>query len=424
MAVAFIAFFGVVAVAVGRWTSTDQLAFKHTETVASGDALAEGQATYAAASLARGDAPVCSTSSSTSYSRLSFGSGGDVLQLHTVACPTPAGGVSSGGANCAVCILDTASVTSMDNEANLSVQGDVYINANLFMGNLSVLTATPSAVTHAPGAVLVHGTTTYDSHKPGSVVAAGGFTPSGASSFGDPLASGPPAPLLLGTPQALPNGGGGATMSPGIFKGGTITGDLTLQPGTYEFIGDVKVTGNANIVGTGVTLYFACGNADGTAAAACSAPGATTSGLDYEGNGKITIDAPTTGAYAGMALFVDRGNSGAVTVKANGLSEFTGVIYAPLSVFTINNNALQFTKSRLIVKDLVNNGGGTLTVGGNYPFALSCAVVDSVGTATIGSGDKDILNANPQPTTYGQSRVVVQTACSGGTGIVDFNYGP
>jgi hypothetical protein len=421
MAVAFIAFFGVIAVAVGRWAQADQITFKHTETVASGDALAEGQAAYAAASAARGDTPACATASSAAYSRMSFGSSGDVLQLQTVACPTPAGGVSSGGANCAVCILDTASVTSLDNEAALTVVGDVYVNGDLLLGNSATLTASPSALTHAPGAVLVHGTTSFGK-KPGSVVAAGGFTASGAPSFGDPLAFTPPLPLLLGAAQTLPNGGSSATMAPGIYKGGNITGDLTLMPGIYEFIGDVKVTGGANVVGSGVTLYFTCGN--GTAAAACGTPGAVTSGLDYEGNGKITVDAPTSGAYAGMALFFDRSNSGAITVKANGQSEFTGIIYAPLSVFTIDNNALQFTKARLIVKDLVNNGGGTLNVGGDYPFSLGCAVIDSAGTATIGTADTDILNADPRPATYGKSRVVVQTACSGGAGIVDFNFGP
>lgn len=421
-ALVFISFFAVVAVSVGRWVETSQRSFKHTETVASGDALAEGEAAYAAASAARADGPTCSMASGSAYSRLTFGATGDVLQLKTTACPAPGNSVSTGGANCAVCILDTASSNTLDNFNSLDVTGDVYVNGNLMVEDGSSLTTHASTVTGAPGAVLVHGTTVYGRHRTGTVTTPSPslFTASGAPSFSDPLADAPPAPILTGAARSLPHSG---HLTPGIYAGGNITGSVTLDAGIYVFTGFVKVTGNADLMlsagADGVLLYFTCG---GATPAACS--GDTNVGLQYNGNGTVTLKGMSTGPYAGMTIFYDRQNASNLTVMANGNSSIQGTIYAPQSTFSLGNNALQFTNSRIIVKDLINNGGGTLTVGGSFPFSLTCAIVDSAGSATIGSGDKDIINSNPQPATYGQSRVVVQTACSGGTGIVDFNYGP
>lgn len=421
-AIAFIAFFAVVAVSVGRWVETDQRSFKHTETVASGDGLSEGEAAFAAASAARADSPSCSTSSASAYSRLSFGSGGDVLQLKTAACPAPGSAVSSGGANCAVCILDSSSTNSLDNFASFDVTGDVYVNGGLSVEDGSSLTTHASSTTGAPGAVLVHGSTSYGKKKTGTVSTPSPslFTPSGAPAIADPLASTPPAPILSGAARALPKSG---ALTPGIYAGGNITGSATLSDGIYVFTGAVKDTGNGDLTlapgATGVLLYFTCG---GSTPAPCN--GSSTTGLQYNGNGKVILSGMSFGPDKGMTIFYDRTNASPLTIMANGNSQITGTIYAPQSTFTLANNSLQFTNSRIIVDDLVNNGGGTLTVGGSFPFALTCAVIDSDGSATVGSADTDIVNAQPQPTTYGQSRVVVQTACSGGTGIVDFNYGP
>jgi len=69
-----------------------------------------------------------------------------------------------------------------------------------------------------------------------------------------------PAPTPSGPCKSVPNGNGNYTLDPGHYCGAvTFKNGITLNPGTYVIDGDVTVNANANVSGTGVTLYVTGG---------------------------------------------------------------------------------------------------------------------------------------------------------------------
>jgi hypothetical protein len=100
-----------------------------------------------------------------------------------------------------------------------------------------------------------------------------------------------------------------------VYKNGMdIKGTVNLAPGVYIIQGNKGLTINAGAVvtGTGVTFYLA-GSARVT----------------INGNAKLTLQAPTTGTYAGVLFFGDRNSSGTPINKFNGTADstLTGTIY-------------------------------------------------------------------------------------------------
>ena len=85
------------------------------------------------------------------------------------------------------------------------------------------------------------------------------------------------------------------TINPGIYTSINVTASATLKmnPGVYVIAGGgFAVNGAASVTGTGVTIYNAGSNYNG-------GPGSTFGGITIDGSGKVTLSAPTTGAYAG-----------------------------------------------------------------------------------------------------------------------------
>lgn len=102
------------------------------------------------------------------------------------------------------------------------------------------------------------------------------------------------------------------------FCGGNIniSGDVNLSPGTYVFDGtDINMGNHAHLRGDGVTLVFMN---DGEL-----------SGLN--GNNHLTLTPPTTGDYAGVAIYGDRHTMSRTDwdFAGNGDINITGVVYLP-----------------------------------------------------------------------------------------------
>ena len=115
------------------------------------------------------------------------------------------------------------------------------------------------------------------------------------------------------------------TLEPGYYPNEVkLSGEVTLSAGKYYFEGGVATTGNTDIIGDDVFLYFA-----GDAA------------LDIGGNATIDISAKTEGPYAGVAMYFDPNSTFGNEHKFNGTiaTSFNGAVYAPNADFRFNGTS-------------------------------------------------------------------------------------
>jgi hypothetical protein len=153
----------------------------------------------------------------------------------------------------------------------------------------------------------------------------------------------------------VPNGSP-ITLSPGKYKGMTLQGDVTLQPGIYVIDGSatgagcggpgsqLRINANAHVTGTGVMFYLT--------------GGAT---LNVNGTSELDLTAATTGTYAGLLIYGDRTQPTATnTLNGNNSSTMTGAVYFPsqqisfLGNFSGNNGCMQ-----VIADTIYYTGNGT-----------------------------------------------------------------
>ena len=104
----------------------------------------------------------------------------------------------------------------------------------------------------------------------------------------------------------------GAVLQPGKYTNGmNLSGTKTLSPGVYVVSGgNFKINANANISGSGVTIYFTAGTS-----------------VSINGTATVNLSAPTSGAYSGMLFFGDRSATDGVTLNGTASSKLTGAIY-------------------------------------------------------------------------------------------------
>ncbi|MGZ3533134.1 MAG: pilus assembly protein TadG-related protein [Vulcanimicrobiaceae bacterium] len=212
---------------------------------------------------------------------------------------------------------------------------DIMVNGNLHMNSA---TATVGAI-GATGSITFSGT--FTEATPGPAVAAIDPCPtiSGCAS----LATSPPA-----TTPCLPDPSILSPVGPGVYcntlKWSNST--VTLTGGLYVFAGGLQAN-NATISGSGVTLYFP--------------PGQSTLTTN---NAVFNISAPTSGTYAGIALY----GTGLQTFNVNSGDSIVGLLYAPNAKINFNNGtytlagiigaSLSSNNSSIIVP--ANPGGGGL----------------------------------------------------------------
>jgi hypothetical protein len=131
----------------------------------------------------------------------------------------------------------------------------------------------------------------------------------------------PPPPLRANTAQTISTD---TTLQPGIYTSVTVTGDatLTLDAGVYVFrtTTGLTVQDDATVVGDGVTIYLACASYP----APCSGSGAR---FRVEDNGEFLASPPTSGDYAGLSIFADRGNTRVMRLRSNRNLNLAGALY-------------------------------------------------------------------------------------------------
>jgi Flp pilus assembly protein TadG len=144
----------------------------------------------------------------------------------------------------------------------------------------------------------------------------------------------------------------------GTYASGPDHVTVTLSSGTFVFCNGWTPHGQTNVTGTGVTIYVLGGG-------------------NINGNSTIGISAPTTGQYAGIAVWF--GDNSGVTWDGTNSSAFSGAIYAPTATVTFGGtNATGATCTRLIAKEIDLHG----TPSGSFDNAGCPAVAGPVLTAS------------------------------------------
>ena len=166
--------------------------------------------------------------------------------------------------------------------------------------------------------------------------------------------------LTTGAPPPTdPLAGLAAPSNPGGCVAGTAA---TLNAGCYTNIADTVTTLNAGIYY--ITGQVDVGNLTGSNVMLFLAPGAQ---LTAQNNKSLTLTAPSSGPYKGIAIFQDRTNTNDIDIKNNFTLTVTGAVYFPGADITIKNSLLiaNTTCTLFISKSLnVFNGSGNFTNSG------------------------------------------------------------
>ncbi len=175
----------------------------------------------------------------------------------------------------------------------------------------------------------------------------------------DPLAS-------LPSPSYTPCSGGGPPLTLGgtadyFVSAGvhctnvkiTTSGTVTFGPGIHIFDGAGLTINGGTTEGTEVSFYWS-ENSSGA------------DGFDIAGGATVSLSAPTTGAYAGILVYQDRGTpTGSITHNMAGGSTMNldGIIYAPTTTVKFAGGASADSSSIVIIADKVQFKGGDTFLG-------------------------------------------------------------
>jgi len=276
----------------------------------------------------------------------------------TISSPVGVYPVTPGGLNSTNYAIDfvpgTLTVAVVNGSAyvlNRTVSGALFLSGN------AVLNAAGDVVVDSSSASAVKATGTSQVTA-AQVLVVGGVSTSGSASVtktgtpgdvGDPLA-GLVAPTGGGSGVSVKlSGQSSQTIDPGVYREIKVSSDasLTLNPGVY-FIdgGGISVTGNGSLQGDGVTIYNA-------------GSGTTFGGIALTGKGSVHLSAPTSGPYAGIAIFQARDNNRAMSISGNGMAGITGTIYAPAALLSMSGNGAVQTQVTYVVDRLQVSGNGS-----------------------------------------------------------------
>jgi len=165
----------------------------------------------------------------------------------------------------------------------------------------------------------------------------------------DPLAgvSPPPYTACLNVP-----GGKKKTLSPGTYCNRQLSGEITLEPGNYILRGgSIKLGGNGSLKGEGVTIFLMEG-----------------AELSINGNELVQLTPPTTGPYAGIVIYQEKGNTETVSINGTSDSYIRGFIYAPdAHVFYAGNSIATAASACLRIV------GKTIEMTGNSDIKSDCS---------------------------------------------------
>lgn len=260
----------------------------------------------------------------------------------TVAAEASAGDQSpaAGSGGCIFALATTGSGTlSLTGSSYLQSGCGVYVNSN----SASALTMTGSSIVTTTGVA--------KTHIVGGWTTSGGSTVSPAPVTGVATMSDPWSAMAAPTVGDCTDGGAGVrlsgstqTISPGVFCGGiTLSSSsvLTLTSGLYIVKSGISLTGSSIITGTGVTIYLYSG------------------GISATGSSKLTISAPASGTWQGIALFQDRTNSSGASLSGSTSQAINGLMYLPAAAISYSGGNSANATATTIVANTISLTGST-----------------------------------------------------------------
>lgn len=146
---------------------------------------------------------------------------------------------------------------------------------------------------------------------------------------------------------------------------------VTLDPGLYVFDGgNLSVSGNVVINGTGgVTLVF-------------TSSGSSYGGIMISGTVTLNLNAMTSGATAGMAIWIDGRGRAAFLLSGTNILNIQGAVYAPRSAVAWSGGASS-PCTQLIAS--------TITFNGTANFQHKCAGIPVKDVPGVGAGNYTLV---------------------------------
>lgn len=145
------------------------------------------------------------------------------------------------------------------------------------------------------------------------------------------------------------------TLNPGVYCSGfrlTSHANVTLNPGTYIIDrGTIDIGAQATLTGTGVTIIM-------TSSTSSNYPTIT-----VNGGATVSMSAPTSGEYSGIAFYQDRRSPIGISSKFNGGStmNITGAIYMPQGQLTFNGgNSINGSCTQIISNTVGFSGNNNI----------------------------------------------------------------
>ncbi|MGE4064153.1 MAG: pilus assembly protein TadG-related protein [Rhodospirillaceae bacterium] len=156
------------------------------------------------------------------------------------------------------------------------------------------------------------------------------------------------------------------TLNPGRYCNGlqaSGSAKITLNPGTYIIDrGALQFSGGTTLTGTGGVTIILTGSGSQWASAT------------FSGGSTITLNAPTTGSYAGMVLMKNRlATSGAVSLSGGSGMKLKGAIYMPTQAISYSGGTGVGTNCTQIIAWSYTMSGGSRLAGDCPDYELATA---------------------------------------------------
>lgn len=294
-----------------------------------------------------------------------FMSSGATITARAVAATT--GG--SGGNGC-ILALDTGSIAGVTNSGNSTV--------NINNCSMYVNSSDPNGALTMNGSVIINAWAAYMVGNPnitgGAQLNTTHGTFPGSQAAQDPYAGTPvPTPGTCTTGYSVVTSS--KAMPPGTYCNGvTLAGNanVTLSPGVYVFKSGALTVGGTTSVscptcvnGAGVTIILTGNNTSGYAT------------ISVAGGANFNITAPTSGTYAGIAVYGDPNapSSHSNSFSGGSTQNITGAIYFPSQTVSFTGGA---STGGAQCTQLIAN---VIQIVGNTTFNNNCS---NTGTKSIG----------------------------------------
>lgn len=173
----------------------------------------------------------------------------------------------------------------------------------------------------------------------------------------DPLANLPQPNITDSATKFNDNPQKKSKVSPGVYSGMDIQGEVAFDPGVYYIDGkNFSLGSQAKVSGSGVTIIL-------SSRTASADPGSIAT-VDMNGSAQVNLTAPTSGTYAGVLFYQDRRalDSGTNKINGNSASRYQGAIYFPGQQMQFNGNSGMDIKCiQLIARRLDFLGNSTIS---------------------------------------------------------------